>query len=185
VDRHPIIASPGKWRVSRLGRAADATRLISRRVRGKFVPWVVAAPSCFLRRLGLEGNGLYAARAFQENDVIGTYGGTVVAPEDVPALVARGHDKIVVLARATIDGESQGPPYLSLMNDPRDDALETARLMPTGGVRAVGESVPYDRRRAWRDNGDSELLMGYGPDYWANHHTCGSASTEKGDHPLS
>lgn len=165
-----MIVSPGVWRKSRLGRAGNATWLISRRVRGKFVPWVVAAPSCFLHRLGIKGKGLYAARAFQENEVIGTYGGTVVAPKDIQNLVARGHDKIVALVGVTIDGQSQGPPYLSLINDPRKDDLETARLMPAGAVRSVGQSVPFDLRCAWRDNAVSELLMSYGPDYWTNDH---------------
>ena len=42
---------------------------------GVWAPWLVVAPSALLRRRGLEGLGLYAARGFRCGSYVGKYAG--------------------------------------------------------------------------------------------------------------
>lgn len=187
------VVDPGKWREKRLGVAGDRTTRIDKLVRGDWVPWLVAAPSAFLAGRGIDSRGLYTARDLEPGDHIGTYGGRVVAycenlclrsssaqGQVVRALAQAGHDKMVLRTRKhgdcmVIDGQNQGLPYLNLINDPSDPSTpaletdETAHLYPGGTIGAAGDfPLPaYDPRRAWSENGRSELLMHYGRDFWS------------------
>jgi hypothetical protein len=184
------VQDPGEWREMRLGRAEDRATRIDKLVRGKWVPWLVAAPSALLAQRGIEGRGLYTARTLEAGDHIGTYGGRVVAYcEDldltqhshqgqlVHALAQAGHDKMVLRTRKhgdcmVIDGQDQGLPHLNLINDPSfpgdpsDQADETVHLYPAGTIRAADHLGKYNVRWPWSENGGSELLMRYGNDFW-------------------
>ena len=55
-----------------------SVRCVFRRLpRGDWEPWVLVAESCIMRRVGRSGLGLYAARGFKHDELVGAYGGAV------------------------------------------------------------------------------------------------------------
>jgi hypothetical protein len=105
-------------------------------------PWVVVAESCIMRRVGKSGLGLYAARSFQRDNIVGAYEGAVVgtypsrqaalASVQCARLVRRGHDKLITRRPRDggrgvelVDGDQGGgPPLLHRINDPRGTRLQ-------------------------------------------------------------
>ena len=149
-----------------------------------FVPWVVAAPSALLKRLGVGGTGLYAARGFKREDLIGQYPhDTVVghyptreaalgAPE-TQRLVEQGHDKLACVrvqgpGFLLLDGANGGPPFVQLCNDPLGTHLQpNAQLTDAGYLRVTQTRVrPFDTSKSLEENIHSELRISYGTAYW-------------------
>ena len=157
--------------------------------------WVVVAESAILRRLGRRGMGLYAGRAFTEGQYLGKYEGALVghydtrrdaltAPE-TRRLLRRGHDKLVAVRAAhgpgfdLLDGESAGPPYLQMANDPRGTRLQpNVELTEAGWMRVLRGRVPaFSVDRSLEENINSELRWDYGDDYWDLHTLLGTDTT--------
>lgn len=148
-------------------------------------PWVVVAESALLRELGRSGLGLYAARPFKQDELVGRYDGTVVgtfesrqaalASPQARRLVRRGHDKIVTRRRdrgpgvELVDGVTSGAPYMMRINDPRGTRLRANVVLTDGGyVKVVQERVPaFDLDKTLEENRKSELRFDYGDGYWA------------------
>ena len=146
-------------------------------------PWVVAAESALLARLGVEGLGLYAARPFKRGDRIGKYTGTQVGPvfrthedaarsPEVRALVSRGNDKLLATTTANgvvvVDGAAGGLPLLQLANDPRGTKLgANVHVTPHGYMVVRAARIPpFDFRHSLADNLQAELRWSYGDGYW-------------------
>ena len=158
---------------------------VFRRVRNGWEPWIIVAESAIMRRAGVRGLGLYAARTFRKDDYVGRYDGHVVgvfasreAALASPAcrrLVMQGHDKLIT-RRPTrgsgvelVDGVSGGPPFLHRMNDPRGTSVyANVELTPGGWVQVVQRSVsPFDLNKGVDANIRAELRLSYGEEYWA------------------
>ena len=77
-----------------------------------------------------------------------------------------------------LDGESSGPPYVALVNDPRDTALTpNAELTDAGWLRVVHTRVPaFDLSVPLALNARSELRIDYGEGYWALHELLGKSA---------
>ena len=170
---------------------------VYRRAQGqeRFQPWLVVAPSAILRRLGVDGLGLYAARGFKRDDHVGQYQGRVVGryrtrqdaleAAETRRLLRRGHDKLVTVRAPRgaagvhlLDGEGYGPPYVHLCNDPRNTALEpNADLTDAGWLRITHARVPpFDLGRTLDQNIHSELRFDYGEHYWDLHDLLGRSA---------
>ena len=122
-------------------------------------PWTVIAQSAILKKLGINGWGLYAARPMKAGDYVGQYDGTFVghyatreaawsAPE-TRRLLMRGHDKLVALRSAhgpgfdLIDGHGVGGARLEMANDPRGTRLQTNMDMSNfGWFRVTRGHIP-------------------------------------------
>ena len=147
-------------------------------------PWVVVAESALLRRIGKTGLGLYAARSFQRDHVVGRYDGNVVgtygsrkaaleSPE-AQRLVRRDHDKLITRKRSNgpgielVDGGTSGPPYMMRLNDPRGTRLRANVGVTDGGyVKVIQTRVPaFDLDKSLDANVQSELRLDYAGDYW-------------------
>ena len=146
-------------------------------------PWVVIGESAILRSLGRSGMGLYAARSFARDAIVGRYEGTIVgaypsrqdaldSPE-AKRLVRRAHDKLLTRRLPQggvelIDGETATAPHIPLINDPRGTALTAnAELTDGGYLRIVHARVPaFDLERTLEQNARSELRIEYGSRYW-------------------
>ena len=146
-------------------------------------PWVVVGESAILRSLGRSGMGLYAARSFARDAIVGRYEGTIVgaypsrqdaleSPE-AKRLVRRAHDKLLTRKLTQggvelIDGETATAPHIPLINDPRGTALTAnAELTDGGYLRIVHARVPaFDLERTLEQNARSELRIEYGSRYW-------------------
>lgn len=160
----------------------------------RFVPWTIVAPSDMLRRIGAVSSGLYAARSFQQGDVIGLY---PQGPSDVvghfatreEALAAprtrrrlmRGRDKLVTTRNPhgkgvlLLDGQRGGGAEVPRANDPRGTGLRANCVLTEGGyLRVTARRVPafvFDAE----DNSASELRISYGDDFWALHDVLGTS----------
>ena len=160
----------------------------------RFVPWLVVAPSAILRRLGVEGLGLYAARRYKRDDYIGRFDGHIVgwfrtrqdaieAPE-TRRLLRRGRDKLVTVRAPhgagvrLLDGHGYGPPSIHLCNDPRGSALQpNADLTDAGWLRVIQTRVPaFDMGKSIDANVQSELRFSYGEHYWDLHDLLGRSA---------
>ena len=147
-------------------------------------PWVLVGESQILKSLGRVGKGVYAARSFPRDALVGRYEGTVVgaydsrqealASEEARRLVRRGHDKLMTRRLPEggielIDGATSGPPHVPLCNDPRGTALTAnAELTDGGYLRVVHARVPaFDLGKTLEQNARSELRIDYGARYWA------------------
>ena len=142
------------------------------------------APSALLARVGARGLGLYAARPFRRDEVVGQYEGRVVgryptraaalAAPETRRLLRRGHDKLVTVRAPhgpgfqLLDGEGAGPPHVALCNDPRGTALQpNAQLTDAGWLRVTQARVPtFDLDASIDANIGSELRLAYGDEYW-------------------
>ena len=182
-----------EWDVSDLHWAHGSTpemksvRCVFRRLpRGDWEPWVLVAESCIMRRVGRSGLGLYAARGFKHDELVGAYGGAVVgtypsrqaalASPECARLVRRGHDKLITRRPRDggrgvelIDGDGGGPPLLHRINDPRGTRLQPNVALTAGGwIQLVQRRVPaFDLERDDEGNAASELRFSYGDDdYW-------------------
>jgi len=172
------------WRSQRRRIDGEEVRLVSRRKENRYSRWLVAAPSCALRSLGLPGDGIYAARRFTAGQMLGEYGGREVCrcpdgdvlPQDaarVDRLLHQGHNKLLMHRTAApgewvvVDGEGGGPPYLQLTNDPRGTGRgANVQLTDTGWIRATQEIPAFDPARTLAENAASEILLTYGDGYW-------------------
>ena len=182
-----------EWDEVRVQHRGRSIAYIYRRGPGeaRFSPWLVAAPSALLARLGRNGLGLYATRTFKRDDVVGQYAGRVVgryptraaalsAPE-TRRLLRRGHDKLVTVRPPhgpgfhLLDGEGAGPPHIELCNDPRGTALQpNAVLTDAGWLRVIQARVPpFDISKSIHENISSELRIDYTDDYWQLHDSLG------------
>ena len=147
-------------------------------------PWVLVGESQILKSLGRVGKGVYAARPFGRDALVGRYEGTVVgaydsrqdalASEEARRLVRRGHDKLFTRRLPEggvelVDGATAGPPHVPLCNDPRGTALTAnAELTDGGYLRVVHARVPaFDLGKTLEENARSELRIVYGARYWA------------------
>ena len=155
-------------------------------------PWVVIAQSAILKRLGITGWGLYAARSFTRGDYVGKMQGTLVghyetreaamsAPE-TRSLLRRGHDKLVTVRPSQgpgfdlIDGQGAGPPHIEMANDPRGTRLEpNAELSEYGWLRVTRGRVPaFSLAKTVEGNVDAELRWSYQESYWDLHELLGT-----------
>ena len=155
--------------------------------RSEWEAWVLVAESCILRRVGRTGLGLYAARGFKRDELVGAYGGAVVgtypsrqaalASPECARLVRRGHDKLITCRPRDggrgvelVDGDrGGGPPLLHRINDPRGTRLQPNVALTAGGwVQLVQRRVPaFDLEQDHEGNAASELRFSYGDDdYW-------------------
>ena len=77
-----------------------------------------------------------------------------------------------------LDGESSDPPYVALVNDPRDTALTpNAELTDAGWLRVVHTRVPaFDLSVSLALNARSELRIDYGEGSWALHELLGKSA---------
>lgn len=147
-------------------------------------PWVIVGESQILKSLGRTGRGLYAARSFARDALVGRYEGTVVGTYDsrraamdsdeARRLVHRGHDmlftrKLPKGGVELLDGATAGPPHVPLVNDPRGTPLHpNAELTDGGYLRVVHARVPaFDLDKTLERNARSELRIDYGTRYWA------------------
>lgn len=135
-----------------------------------------------LARLGIHTLGLYAARTFKRGATVGRYEGTVVGTFETRAalesdtakrLVHQMHDKLITRQRPTggvdlIDGHTQGPPFLSRVNDPWGTPYnQNVIISPGGYMRVVAASIPrFSFDRPLRENLKAELKYSYGQEYW-------------------
>ena len=155
-------------------------------------PWVVIAQSAILKRLGITGWGLYAARPFKRNDYVGKMGGTLVghyatreaamsAPE-ARRLLRRGHDKLITVRPSQgpgfdlIDGQGAGPPHIEMANDPRGTRLEpNTELSEYGWLSVTRGRVPaFSLAKTVEGNVDAELRWSYQESYWNLHELMGT-----------
>ena len=164
--------------------------------RGELIDWVLSGPSHLLAGLGITGRGLYSLRPFRgpgrrgvtdsAGDVIGTYTGLVIAGPFSSLLTAAARDAGTRLATTgrqhllwirrahnwyIIDGNTGGVPPLPLMNDGRGRVPNNTRFTEAGKVRATRRILPAPLKSATclEDLGPSELLAGYGGDFWNVH----------------
>jgi hypothetical protein len=174
----------------------DTIKYIYRRPPGArhWQPWVVIAPSAIMRRVGVRGLGLYAARSYKRDDYIGMYDGQVVGEYATRAealssaearhLLRRGHDKLITLRRTDgpgvqlVDGERCSAPFVALVNDPRGTALEAScGLTDAGWLRVIQARVPaFDVNKTIEQNAASELRIEYGAPYWDLHELLGKSA---------
>ena len=156
-------------------------------------PWVVLAPSAMLHKKGLEGYGLYAAKAFAVGTDIGKYAGRIVgsAPTQREAMmhpIVRRlnwrNDYLLVVERVrnqpgeryvVVDGSDAPAPFLQRVNDVHGTRRKPNVLItPAGNFRVARKMVRYNVRRSWTENGKAELLTDYGEEYWEGR-TAGTA----------
>ena len=145
--------------------------------------WLVVGESAILKSLGRSGMGLYAARSFSRDAIVGRYEGTVVGTypsrqaaldsNEARRLVRRAHDKLITRRLPQggvelVDGESSGAPHIPMVNDPRGTALTpNAEITEGGYLRIVHARVPaFDLERTLQENARSELRIEYGSLYW-------------------
>ena len=155
--------------------------------RSEWAPWVLVAESCILRRVGKRGLGLYAARGFRRDDLVGLYEGAVVGTyptrqaaldsRECARLVRRGHDKLITRRPRDggrgvelVDGDRGGGlPLLHRINDPRGTRLQpNVALTPGGYIQVTQARVPaFDLEQDHEGNAASELRFSYGDEeYW-------------------
>ena len=162
---------------------------VYRCVCGEREPWVIVAQSALMKRLGLDGLGLYAARKFstkQGNDAIpkdrryiGRYDGTVIgkwpsrklalSSTEARHLHAHGHDKLITLnGGMLVDGENGGPPFLHRMNDAKGSRYrKNVALTSSGWAMILRSSIPaFDLSKDAKGNINSELRVDYNEEYW-------------------
>ena len=162
----------------------ESATCIYRRTAGESVwqPWVIVAPSALLKNLGYDGLGLYAARPFKKDDIVGRYGGRIVEafdedyehdPAVIEALLSQNHDKLLLRKGLNgrmeiVDGSTDGPPYLMRCNDPKGSRLKPNGVFTEGGYMRISQHrVPsFNTAKSIMDNIDSELRVEYGDDYW-------------------
>lgn len=161
----------------------ESVSCIYRRTPGhlQWEPWVIVAPSALLQSIGFEGLGLYAARAFKRDDVVGRYDGTVIdtsvesvdISKRIGELVLQGHDKLLLRRNEQkqmeiVDGATSGPPYLMRCNDPRGSRYKPNTRYTDGGYMRISQSrvKAFDMSKSVQDNIVSELRVDYGSDYW-------------------
>jgi len=150
-------------------------------------PWLVVAQSALLKRLGVTGWGLYAARPFAEGGYIGKFGGTVVgnypsrqaamAAPEARRLLRRGHDKLVTVRAAKgVDLlDAHGPPHLGMANDPRGTRLQPNAIVTDAGWMRTTRRVPaFSLGKTVEQNGEAEIRWSYGEDYWDLHALLGT-----------
>jgi hypothetical protein len=153
-------------------------------------PWTVIAQSAILKRLGINGWGLYAAKPMKEGDYVGFYDGTLVghystreaawsAPE-TRRLLRRGHDKLVAIRTAhgpgydLIDGHGAGGARLEMANDTRGTRLKPNMQMSEYGWFKVtrGHIPAFSLSKTIEENVNAELRWDYTGDdgeYWDYH----------------
>lgn len=155
--------------------------------------WVVVAPSAILRGVAPEALGLYACRTFHEGDYVGYYDGTVLGTftsraEAMGSNVARRTvrsvrgDKLITRNRSSgggvelVDGSSQGPPYMSRINDPRGTPYRSTNVTLTSGgwIRATKSIQAFNPAKSLAENAKSELRFDYGDEYWALRNLLGT-----------
>ena len=169
------------------GRPVETTvTVVFRKSGGEWEPWVVVAKSALMDLLGKDGLGLYAARPFKRDDVIGMYDGTVVgtyasreealASDMARKLVRRQHDKLITRRVPNqrgvqlVDGVTGGPPYLHRCNDPRGTPYgPNVEIGDTGYMKVTRHrGIPaFDFGVDLAANIDAELRFDYGEGYWS------------------
>jgi putative phage-type endonuclease len=193
-----------------LGADLDGERveMVYKRVAGAWEPWVVATRSALLRRMGLPGRGVFAARRFRgpsnaglaarRGETIGRYqeAAHAIARDADPARVAaagrywaeRGRDKLLTIRlegqHVLLDGDSprQGPfpPWFSV-NDARNSGRSNnVEVVESGVIRALRaiEAVDFDAR-GLDDWIAAELSFDYGAAFWRE-----ADRGSRGDKPL-
>ena len=175
-------AVPVRWENGPSG-YQEATVVYLRTPNTRWQPWVVVAESAVLNSLGFKGQGLYAAKPFKKDDVIGRYEGQVVGvfenreealQSDVTKrLVRMQRDKLITRNRKgggveLVDGHTQGPPYLAKVNDPRGTNMRpNVVISPFGYMRVLQARIPaFNFDLGLEANRASELRFAYGDEYW-------------------
>ena len=143
------------------------------------------AQSAVMRRVGVNGLGLYAAKPMPKDTVIGRYEGTVVAhydtrdealhSQEAAYLVQRGVDKIVTFRSRdgpgwdVIDGTAYAhrPPCIPLVNDPRNTRLRANCVLSEHGYLQATRNIPaFKLSASVSENVDCELRIEYGSQFW-------------------
>jgi len=154
--------------------------------------WVVVAESALLSRLGKRGRGLYCARAFSRDDLIGQYTGNVVGnwqtreeaiqSRPVQSLVRHGKDCLMAVRAVgggwdIVDGASAAEPFLQRINDPRGTRYRpNVDVSDWGYVRCVAARIPGFRLdRTLDENCAAELKLRYDDSFWDIFQRLGSA----------
>ena len=175
-------AVPVRWENGPSG-YQEATVVYHRTPNTRWQPWVVVAESAVLNSLGFKGQGLYAAKAFKKDDVIGRYDGQVVGVFESRAdalesdvtkrLVRMQRDKLITRNRKgggveLVDGHTQGPPFLAKVNDPRGTNMRpNVFISPFGYMCVLQARIPaFDFDLGLEANRASELRFSYGDEYW-------------------
>ena len=158
----------------------------------QWIAWVIVAESAFLRRIGASGRGLYTARGFSRDAIVGKYSGRVVghfpsrhaaitAPQ-TRRLLMRDHDKIVTLRAPhggfnLVDGKNGGAPFIQLINDGRDTRRPNAELTEGGYLRVTNARIkPFNLDKTLAQNSQSEFLIDYGEEYWSLRDQIGTST---------
>ena len=91
--------SNSEWDEVCVRTAEGKATYVFRRGPGKvrYEPWVVVAPSAILARLGKRGKGVYAARSFKRDDIIGRY-------DDIATMLALNFSTALTSALSTSGG---------------------------------------------------------------------------------
>ena len=163
---------------------------IRRRGNAHYEPWLVRAPSALLARVGAHGMGLYAARRFKPEDVIGKYEGTVVNTYEsrehaldsplVHSVARHGANKLRLMRSPgggwdVINGDGAPLPNLSLVNDPHGTRFhENVHVSEWGYMRATATIPPFDLTKTIEENIGSELKDSYGDEFWQIHSRLGT-----------
>jgi hypothetical protein len=165
-----------------------------------WLPYLLVAESTLLIRAGASrGLGVYALKRFRgprepgENngDVIGHYGGTVLASastrkeanERAQTFVQQGRQYLLAIrihghaGWYVVDGEHQSVlPMLNRVNDPRGTPFAPrCTVSEFGAFRAARDIPPLDWTRPLSEQAASELSFEYGDSYWETHRLLGSA----------
>lgn len=144
-ERNEVMADPGTWSVTFDGE-----------------PWFVIQKST----IPDAGNGLFAARVFERNAVLGRYTGRLTSREEIDATgtsdayvleYAAGDDGKKVMIDANVGEDHVHAGWVHMMNDAKDPNKTNAFFTSRGFARA-----------AKKVNEGEELFVSYGPDYWCH-----------------
>ena len=167
---------------------------------GEWAQWVIVMQSAALHEINIVEKGLYAWKQFEENETIGEYTGEIIGERTYDTSIGRENEaKERAIAKhqdlhgnnrrmlveievqggrrwevKVIDGENEGPPFLTKANDARKikTVTNTAYMEPggklKGGKRKIGgkEAWQYCKITKWTDLANNEILWAYGKRYW-------------------
>ena len=165
-----------------------------------WMPYLLVAESALLSRAGgPRGLGVYALKRFRgprepdanNGDVIGHYGGTVLASapsqqeanRQAQTFVLQGRQYLLTIRVQghtgwhVVDGEQQSVlPLLHRVNDSRGAPLSPRCTVSEYGLfRAARDIPPLDWTRPLHEQATSELSFEYGDEYWQTHDMLGTA----------
>lgn len=171
-----------------------------------WIPWLYVRPSRLLESLGVWGRGVYAARSFPVNTVLGRYSGYILGrSSDVgdwsPYMIdVRGwaldterplqsDEEQQALFSQTVFREDLHPypgMHAHLINDPHGTNRQPNCVASWGGIVSTTRRVPrcvFDA--VGRPSAESELLIEYGSRYWKQHARVFPRQPNKGMVPSS